>query len=466
MRKFAESYERSTDPQRTGAARERKTQAERERDKREEEERRRKWSEALTWEVWYPEVRPPSRESMELGWWMGQDRDSWPWFPFGGAGVGLRGMGQGQAPWALTGGPWRPSVEWLITNRYSPLVLERRPGTKEKAGMWREAFEDLLVEEKGRDEKLDTMKTERQSGAVVPAVKDGMVHGRLRETSEDWLVRMISKGLVHVGREEDQEQGVWSWGPWHGHFHGSHSGWGLQPWGWDQGHGCRRRSLKQLQAEEDKDDEDDAYDTTAEKQADAVVEAVATVADEAAEAFKEAETELEMYEQFLNRNAVTGSAGTSLEQSQQWVKEKQGEYETQLRQPQAEEQLQVEKKPAATDDHETVSRPVLIGTSTTTERRVASDGTVTTKTVVRRRFADGSEDREETTNTTRVHLPQMQGAQGSQSGSLEGRKEWVAEEVEVGRVGGRGENGELKEGEKDDGKGKDKEKKSWFWSGS
>lgn len=42
----------------------------------------------------------------------------------------------------------------------------------------------------------------------------------------------------------------------------------------------------------------------------------------------------------------------------------------------------------------------IVSTMTTTERRVLPDGTVTTKKVLKKRFADGTEETEETTNTT------------------------------------------------------------------
>lgn len=47
-----------------------------------------------------------------------------------------------------------------------------------------------------------------------------------------------------------------------------------------------------------------------------------------------------------------------------------------------------------------LSRPGIMSTITTIERHVAPDGSVTSKTVLKKRFADGSEENSETTETT------------------------------------------------------------------
>ncbi|KAH7135799.1 hypothetical protein B0J11DRAFT_426797 [Dendryphion nanum] len=52
-------------------------------------------------------------------------------------------------------------------------------------------------------------------------------------------------------------------------------------------------------------------------------------------------------------------------------------------------------------DAPTPSRPSILSTLTTTERTVAPDGTITTKVVLKRRFADGKEESTETVHTHR-----------------------------------------------------------------
>lgn len=48
-----------------------------------------------------------------------------------------------------------------------------------------------------------------------------------------------------------------------------------------------------------------------------------------------------------------------------------------------------------------LAKPDVLSSLTTTQRHVAADGTITTKTVLRRRFADGREETEEKTETSR-----------------------------------------------------------------
>jgi len=52
------------------------------------------------------------------------------------------------------------------------------------------------------------------------------------------------------------------------------------------------------------------------------------------------------------------------------------------------------------DSQEAHAKPSVVATLTSTERHVLADGTVTTKTVLKRRFADGREESEEKTETT------------------------------------------------------------------
>lgn len=82
-------------------------------------------------------------------------------------------------------------------------------------------------------------------------------------------------------------------------------------------------------------------------------------------------------------------------------------------------------------------KPTVTSTLTTTERRRLPDGTVTTKSVLKKRFADGSEESEEKTDTT--HVPSTQ--QRSQ------RSEPVCRQVEQAAAEHKG-----------------KDKSGWFWS--
>lgn len=83
--------------------------------------------------------------------------------------------------------------------------------------------------------------------------------------------------------------------------------------------------------------------------------------------------------------------------------------------------------------------PSIISTMTTTERRVLPDGTVTTKKVLKKRFADGTEETEETTNTTHGTRKPLELEQSRPQSTLNSSKpeSAIAEEAK---------------------------KKSWFWS--
>ncbi|KAK8186970.1 hypothetical protein HDK77DRAFT_275978 [Phyllosticta capitalensis] len=89
----------------------------------------------------------------------------------------------------------------------------------------------------------------------------------------------------------------------------------------------------------------------------------------------EPKTELDAYEQFL------GSSSSPSPPS-----------------PATKQQPATPEKPSL----ETVEASPILSTVTTTERTVLPDGTVTTKVVFRKRFADGREESSETLNTTRA----------------------------------------------------------------
>jgi hypothetical protein len=80
---------------------------------------------------------------------------------------------------------------------------------------------------------------------------------------------------------------------------------------------------------------------------------------------------------------------------------------------------------------DSATKPSILSTLTTTERTTAPDGTITTKVVLKKRFADGSEQSSETIHTQRgqdvfdqVEDPwkMMQNAQAGENGSQKGGK--------------------------------------------
>lgn len=88
-------------------------------------------------------------------------------------------------------------------------------------------------------------------------------------------------------------------------------------------------------------------------------------------------------------------------------------------------------------DRVEANKSTVTSTLTTTERRRLPDGTVTTKTVLKKRFADGSEESEEKTDTT--HVPRTQ-QQSQRAKPVRRQEEQAAPEQ------------------------KKKDKTSWFWS--
>jgi len=83
------------------------------------------------------------------------------------------------------------------------------------------------------------------------------------------------------------------------------------------------------------------------------------------------------------------------------------------------------------------SRPDILSTLTTTERHVAPDGSITTKTVLKKRFADG---REESSETVETKLPTAMGPSWSE------------------------QNSGIQERQTSSTQGGDQRKKGWFWS--
>ncbi|KAF2826895.1 hypothetical protein CC86DRAFT_455514 [Ophiobolus disseminans] len=87
-------------------------------------------------------------------------------------------------------------------------------------------------------------------------------------------------------------------------------------------------------------------------------------------------------------------------------------------------------------------QPSILSTLTTTERTVAPDGSVTTKVVLKKRFADGREESSETVHTQR----------GQEQDQV--RDPWAAVHKAFAP----------QDSKKDEGKEKEKKKSGWFWA--
>ena len=93
-------------------------------------------------------------------------------------------------------------------------------------------------------------------------------------------------------------------------------------------------------------------------------------------------------------------------------------------------------------------KPSIISTLTTTEKRTLPDGTVHTKVVLKKRFADGNEESSETVHTTRGSEVQSQ-AQTTQAGGVKD------ELVKKNATGTKEEKSKAKE---------EKSQIGWFWT--
>lgn len=117
-------------------------------------------------------------------------------------------------------------------------------------------------------------------------------------------------------------------------------------------------------------------------------------------------TELDLYDRFLGREQQSAAQATARSFAH----------------------LQHDSSPTETDG----KKPNILSTLTTTERTTLQDGTVHTKTVLKKRFSDGREVKTETVHTQNA-LPQKHSPQISQS-------------------------------KKEDGHGQEKKSSGWFWS--
>lgn len=256
----------------------------------------------------------------------------------------------------LSGRPqlWRPSLEFLTGNRYSPLVLEQQ----EHGAKWRQAFEDLLEVENGKE----------SSRTHLPNVNTK------REPPEDWLRRLIAKDMIAIRRDTwslmDDHVGTF------GLFHGLGSGF--------QRHGSPETPFH--------DSKRDKYTQKGEEPA----------------------TELDLYEYFLGDRSSTPA------------------HHTQRTQTTTQE---IRDRP----QQDTNEKPSIIATMTTSERTMLPDGTVITKKVLKKKFSDGTEETQETNDTT----PSMQARPPPVASNITAEGE--AESKQIERVKGK--------------------KNNWFWSG-
>ena len=100
----------------------------------------------------------------------------------------------------------------------------------------------------------------------------------------------------------------------------------------------------------------------------------------------EAETELDYYDRFLGPHASSGSSSSTVSESRSTADNRRF------------------SEPQSTNNAN--GKPSVISTMTKTERQTLPDGTIHTRVVLKKRFADGSEENSETVHTTQASAPE------------------------------------------------------------
>lgn len=278
--------------------------------------------------------------------------------------------------------PWL-SIDWFRDSPYSPIQVEQGSHTHQQGSMWRAAFEDLLSETLGKEQEAWPAWSGR--------VNDQSKYSSWAQSGTDWMLGLQCRGVLPPQLPSlykldgpDRARNMHDW--WRYLMSGNIT----------HGHGIpsqqRSRAILQdferLASEIATFDEDEIAAQTAHVE----------------------KTELDVYEAFL------GKAHNGMEIGSDKAN------------------TAVQKLPSnATLSPDTAEKSPILSTLSMTEQTTLPDGTITTKVVLKKRFADGREESTETVSTTH-----------SQQTNISGQKEQI---------------------EANDDTKKDNEKSnSWFWS--
>ncbi|KAF4555150.1 Hypothetical protein D9617_3g022220 [Elsinoe fawcettii] len=282
-------------------------------------------------------------------------------------------------------GPVWLSTEWFLKSRYSPVQCETDPHLHQQGSMWRAAFEDLMCAGLGTEQRAREAWTGQR--------EDQRLYGAWAQTGRDWMLGLMCRGVVPPllpGLYRLPDKGVMD-RVWKGLVKGEE----------EVGYAPARKDFWGLVREVGWFDSDEREEQLRSVQIEA-------------ERFEKPETEMDAYEQFLGK--ANGREAPQV---------KHVAARPAPSQPQREPQRQITEQD--------VSKSKILSTLSTTEKTTLPDGTVTTKVVLKKRFADGSEQMTETVSTTHAH----------------GGEEWK------GHDGKTVETGEQQKSEQ--------KKKGWFW---
>lgn len=246
--------------------------------------------------------------------------------------------------------PFEPqwlSVDWFRRSRYSPTQIETHAHAHQHGSMWRAAFEDLLSAELGKEQEAHPAWTNR--------VNNQSLYASWAQAPIDWMLGLQCRGVLppqlpalYQFEKTKHIDEVFS-----DIINNRYSSRSRHSW-----HGAQAVSdFERLALEISHFDADERADQQA----------------------RTAETEQDLYEAFLGK--------TSNEPS--------GRVPEQVAHSQAE-------APAVIKPNIATSK--ILSTLSTTERTTLPDGSVTTKVVMKKRFADGREESTETVTTNHANV--------------------------------------------------------------
>lgn len=270
--------------------------------------------------------------------------------------------------------PWL-SVDWFKNSPYSPIQIEQHTHAHQQGSMWRAAFEDLLSAELNKEQKARDAWTGR--------VNNQRLYSSWAQTGMDWMLGLQCRGIL-----PPQLPSLYQMHPWKTNnmdrvfsdiIQGSPNMWHARP---------VMHDFERLAQEIGTFDQD-----------------------EIAEQLREPETEADLYEAFLGKadHATKKAAPVPT--------------------PAPASTVERPVKDASRQQPDFTSSRIL-STLSTTEQTTAADGTVTTKVILKKRFADGSEQSTETVSTTHGRQPEAissafgQQSQEEESGTEKSKKGW------------------------------------------
>ncbi|KAF2220611.1 hypothetical protein BDZ85DRAFT_28970 [Elsinoe ampelina] len=252
-------------------------------------------------------------------------------------------------------GPVWLSPEWFLKSRYSPLQCETDPHLHQHGSMWRAAFEDLMCASMGQEQ--------RAREAWIGEREDQQLYGAWAQTGRDWMLGLMCRGVVPPllpGLYRLPDRGVMD-RVWKGLVKGEE----------EVGYAPARKDFWNLVREVGWFDGDEREEQ---------LRAVECKANKKISAAPQ--TELDAYEHFLGK--ANGRTDTPAPRPANPA-------------PQIPRR---EPTPPQQTEKESVSKSKILSTLSTTEKTTLPDGTVTTKVVLKKRFADGSEQLVESVSTT------------------------------------------------------------------